>query len=84
MHLGIVAQGLKMADAEHRRCDRLLIDNAALIEGHLYAEPVGDQTGQDLQLHLAHELYMDLSSRSFQTTRSCGSSSSSWRRFCSI
>ena len=60
MHLGIVAQGLKVADAEHRRCDRFLIDDAALIEGHLYAEPVGDQAGQDLQLHLAHKLHMDL------------------------
>ena len=60
MHLGIVAQRLKVADADGWRCDRLLINDAALVKRYLHAKAFCNQAGQDLKLHLAHELHMDL------------------------
>ena len=58
--LGIMAQGLEMAHAFHGIFNGFLIGDAALVKGHLGRKPLGDQGGQDLQLHLAHEAHMDL------------------------
>ena len=38
----------------------LPVDDAPLAEGHLHAEPLGDETLEDLQLHLPHELHVEL------------------------
>ena len=63
MHLGIMPQRLKMADANHRRGDGFLINNAAFIKGCLHTEPFGNPTGQHFQLHLTHELNMNFAQR---------------------
>ena len=43
VHLGIVAQRLKMAHALDRRRDRLLIEDAAGIDLHVHVEPFADE-----------------------------------------
>ena len=60
MHLGIVAQRLVMPYALHGLGDGLLIQNAARAKGYLQPEPLGQQAAQHLQLHLTHQLHMDL------------------------
>ena len=49
-----------MSHAEHRRCDGLAVNDAALAKGHGEAEAVENTAAQDLKLDLAHELYVDL------------------------
>ena len=63
VHLGIVAQRLKMAHALDRRRDRLLVEDAAGIDLHIHVEPLADETFEHLDLHRAHELDMDLAQR---------------------
>ena len=53
MYLGIVAQRLIVADALHRPCQRLFIQNAALAERHGQPEPLLQDRLQNFQLHLA-------------------------------
>ena len=60
MHLRIVTQRFKMSDAFHRTCDRLFIDNAALTKRNVLLKPLFDQTLQNLNLHISHQLCMDL------------------------
>ncbi len=56
-------QRLEVTDADDRRGNGFLVDDVALVEGHVHAEPLGDQMGQHLELHFAHELHMDLAQR---------------------
>ena len=56
VYLGIVAQRFIMADALHRRGQRLLIKDAALAEGHRQPEALLQDILQNFQLHLAHQL----------------------------
>ena len=60
LHLRIVAQRLKVPQTEHAVCDRLAIDNAALVKADGETAAFGDISGEDLQLDFAHQLYMDL------------------------
>ena len=60
MHLGIVAQGLKMPHALHGIRNGLLIKNPRILQGYIQAEPLFHQGPEDFQLHLAHDLHMNL------------------------
>ena len=60
MALGIVAQRLKVAHALHRIFDGFLIEDPAVIQGNIQIEPLSDQAAEHFQLHLAHDLHMDL------------------------
>ena len=60
MHLGVVAQGLEMAYPLHRRGNGLFVENVPVGEGGLHPEPLGDDPGQNLRLHLSHDLGVDL------------------------
>ena len=60
VHFRIVAQGLEVSDALHGVCDGLPVADGALAEIHLHIEPLPQAAAQDLHLHLAHELDMDL------------------------
>ena len=60
MHLRIMAQRLVVAHALHRLRDGLLVQNAAGAELHVQAKALCQQTAQHFQLHLTHELHMDL------------------------
>ena len=60
MSFGVVAQRLVMAYAFHGGRDRFFIDDAACAELHSHAKPFGNDTLQDLELHLPHKQNMDL------------------------
>ena len=60
MHLGVMAQRLEMAYALHRFQNRLLVDNVSVAKLHIQPEAVPNQTFQDLDLHLSHNLGMNL------------------------
>ena len=60
MHLGIVAQRLKMPHTLHGIGDGLLVENPGILQGHIQAEPLLHQGPEDFQLHLAHDLHMNL------------------------
>ena len=60
MTLGIVAQGFKMPHALHRVCDGFLIKDALVVQLNVQPEPLGHQTAENFQLHLAHDLHMNL------------------------
>ena len=60
MHLGVMPQRLKMADADDRLGDGLAVDDAALVERHVHAEAFRDNAGEDFQLHLTHQLQVNL------------------------
>ena len=60
MHLGVVPQGFEVPHALHRRGDGLPVDDAPGVEVHRQPEARGNQLAQDLQLHLAHELHVNL------------------------
>ena len=60
MHLGIVAQRLVMAYALHGLGDGLLVQDAAGAKLYRQAKPLCQQAPQHFQLHLAHQLDMDL------------------------
>ena len=49
-----------MAHPLHGAPDGLLVEDPPVFQCHLHAQPVPDQTGEDLQLDPAHNLYMDL------------------------
>ena len=63
VHLGVVAERLVVPDPLHRRGDRLPVEDAALPEADLHPEPFPDEAAQHLELHLAHELHMELLER---------------------
>ena len=63
MHLGVVAQGFVVAHALHGLGDGLLIKDAPGAELHVQPEALGQQAAQHFQLHLAHELDVDLTQR---------------------
>ena len=63
MHLRVVAQRLEVPHALDGVCDGFLINDAALAEGDGKAEAVEDQPLQDLKLHLAHQLGVQLAGR---------------------
>ena len=56
MHLGIMAQRLKMAIAADRLCDGFAVHDAAGAKGNGEPKPLRHLGGQDLQLNFAHEL----------------------------
>ena len=60
MALGIVAQGLKMPHALHRCGNGLFVENALVVQLNVQPEPLGHQTAENFQLHLAHDLHMNL------------------------
>ena len=60
MHLGIVAQRLKVAHALDRPRNSLLIENAAGLKRNRKAKAIGQHPLHDLELHGAHQLQMDL------------------------
>ena len=60
MHLRIVAQRLVVAYALHGLGDGFFIQNAARAKGYFQPEPLSQQAAQHFQLHLAHQLHMDL------------------------
>ena len=60
VYLGIVPQRLVMSHALHGVGDRLLINDAALVECDLHRAALGDHARKNLHLHLAHELHPDL------------------------
>ena len=60
MHLGVMPQRLEMTDADDRLRDGLPVDDAALVKGHAHTEARLDQLGQYLELHLTHQLQVDL------------------------
>ena len=60
MALGIVAQGFKMPHALHRICDGFFIKDALVVQLNVQPEPLGNQTAENFQLHLAHDLHMNL------------------------
>ena len=61
MHLGIVAQRLKMPDALHRVFDGFLVKDTLVAEGHVQSEALLHQTAENLLLHPPHHLHVDLS-----------------------
>ena len=61
MHLGIVAQRLKMPDALHRVFNGFLVENPLIAESHVQSEALLHQTAEDLLLHPPHHLHVDLS-----------------------
>ena len=60
MHLGIVAQRLKVAHGLDRLRNSLLIENAARLKRNRKAKTIGQHPLHDLELHGAHQLQMDL------------------------
>ena len=60
MHFGIVAQRLKVPHALYRVFYGLPVQNVPLVHVHGHAEALLHQTFQDLRLHRAHELHMNL------------------------
>ena len=60
VHLGIVAQWLKVAHALNRLRNSLLIENAARLKRNRKAKAIGQHTLHDLELHGAHQLQMNL------------------------
>ena len=60
MHLRIVPQRLKVANALHRIGDGLPVADGPGAEADLHPQPLPDEPLQDLHLHLAHELSVDL------------------------
>ena len=60
MHLGIVAQWLKVAHALNRLRNSLLIENAARLKRNRKAKAIGQHPLHDLELHRPHELQMYL------------------------
>ena len=63
MHFGIVAQRLKVPDAQNRRGNRLFVNDASLVKGHPHPEPFQDPLPEHFQLHLSHQMHMDLTQR---------------------
>ena len=63
MHLGVVAQRLEVPDALDGVGDGLLVNDAALAERDGEAEAVGYESLQNFQLHLAHQLGVQLAGR---------------------
>ena len=60
MHLGIVAQRLKMPDALHRVFNGFLVENPLIAESHVQSEALLHQTAENLLLHPPHHLHVDL------------------------
>ena len=60
MHLGIVAQWLKVAHTLDRLRDSLLIENAAGLKLDRKAKTIGQHALHDLELHGAHQLQVNL------------------------
>ena len=60
MHLGIVAQRLKVAHALDRLRNSLLIKNAAGLKRNRKAKAISQHPLHDLELHGAHQLQMNL------------------------
>ena len=60
MHLRIMAQRLKMPHTLHRITDGFFIDDISLVKLHLGLKPPGNEAFENLDLHLAHHLGMDL------------------------
>ena len=86
MHLGVMPQRLEMADADHRLGDGLRGRRCCPRQrSHRTPKRSAITLGEDFQLHLAHELQVDLAQLVRSRRRdSCGSSSSSWRRLRSM
>ena len=63
MHLGVVAQRLEVPDALDGVGNGLLVNDAALAERDGETEAVGYETLQNFQLHLAHQLGVQLAGR---------------------
>ena len=61
VYFGIVAQRFVVPHALYRLGNGFLIGDLSGIELHLHAEPVGDQPLQYFQLHLSHQLHLNLS-----------------------
>ena len=60
MHLGVVPQGFKVADALHGVGDGLPVADSPCAKADLHAHPLPNKPLQHLHLHLAHELGVDL------------------------
>ena len=60
MHLGIVAQWLKVAHALDRLRNGLLIEDAAGLKPNRKAKAIGQHPLHDLELHGAHQLQVNL------------------------
>ena len=60
MHLGIVAQWLKVAHALDRLRNSLLIENAARLKLDRKAKAIGQHPLHDFKLHGAHQLQVNL------------------------
>ena len=63
VHLGVVAQRLKVAAGVHRVLDGLAVEHLAVPERDGKAEPCFHQLPQDFQLHLAHHMHAQLPQR---------------------
>ena len=61
MHLRIVPQRLKVADALHGVGDGLPVADSPCAKADLHAQPLPDKPLQHLHLHLTHELNMNVS-----------------------
>ena len=60
MHLRIMAQRLKMPHTLHRITDGFFVDDISLVKLHLGLKPPGNEAFENLDLHLAHHLSVDL------------------------
>ena len=60
MYFCIVTQRLKVPHALNRSGDGFLVHHITRAKGYLQFEPVPDLPLQDLQLHLAHKLHVEL------------------------
>ena len=60
MDFRIMTKRLKMSHSFHRFCNGFFVDNASCTEFHCYMKTVPDQFLEDLDLHLSHQLCMDL------------------------
>ena len=61
MHLRVVPQRLKVADALHGVCNGLPVADRSRAEGDLHPQPLPDEPLQNFHLHLTHELNMNVS-----------------------
>ena len=60
MDLRIVAQRLKVPHTLYAVGNGFLVEDPACIKGDLHREPLGNQAAQHLQLHLTHNLGVEL------------------------
>ena len=59
MHLGIVAQGLKVPDAFHCVRNGLAVEDLPFVQRNIHVKALPRQLPEHLGLHPAHQAHMD-------------------------